>query len=220
MESQFPASMLDRISNSGVIAVLVVDEAASVVPLARALIACGINVMELTLRTDAAVAALRLVKQEVPEMLAGVGTVLSPGQLDEVMDAGAEFAVSPGLNPKVVQHAQSIGLPFAPGVATPSEMEQAIDLGCRELKFFPAEPIGGIKYLKSMSAPYRHLGLQFIPLGGINANQLGAYLADPSVLAVGGSWIAPRQIIAKSDWSTVIDRATESRRIVKEKVKR
>ncbi|MGB1925879.1 MAG: bifunctional 4-hydroxy-2-oxoglutarate aldolase/2-dehydro-3-deoxy-phosphogluconate aldolase, partial [Rubripirellula sp.] len=120
---------------------------------------------------------------------------------------------------KVVEHAQAVGLPFAPGVATPSEIERAVDLGCRELKFFPAEPIGGIQYLKSMSAPYMHLGLKFIPLGGVNANLLGSYLDDPSVLAVGGSWIAPRQIIAKSDWSTVIDRATESRRIVKEKVK-
>lgn len=211
--------MLDRISNAGVMSVIVVDDAPLVVPLARALIACGIDVMELTLRTEGAVEALRLVKQEVPEMLAGVGTVLTPQQIDEVMDAGAEFAVSPGLNTKVVEHAQSVGLPFAPGVATPSEIERAVDLGCRELKFFPAEPIGGIQYLKIMSAPYMHLGLKFIPLGGVNANLLGSYLDDPSVLAVGGSWIAPRQIIAKSDWSTVIDRATESRRIVKEKVK-
>ncbi|MEC7407220.1 MAG: keto-deoxy-phosphogluconate aldolase, partial [Planctomycetota bacterium] len=125
-----------------------------------------------------------------------------------------------GLNPTVVEHAQKVGLPFAPGVATPSEIERAVELGCRELKFFPAEPIGGIQYLRSMAAPYSHLGLQFIPLGGINASRLGSYLDDPSVLAVGGSWLAPRQIIQKKDWSTVIDHATESRRIVKERLGR
>ena len=217
MESQFPTPMLDRISAAGVMAVIVVDEAADAVSLARALIACGIDVMELTLRTPAAIEALRLVKTEVPEMLAGVGTVLHTSQIDEVMEAGAEFAVSPGLNPTVVEHAQKAGLPFAPGVATPSEIERAVELGCRELKFFPAEPIGGIQYLKSMAAPYSHLGLQFIPLGGINASRLGSYLDDPSVIAVGGSWLAPRQIIQKKDWSTVIDHATESRRIVKER---
>ena len=220
MNSQFSDSMLKRISDAGVIAVIVVDEAAQVVPLARALIACGIDAMELTLRTPAAIEALRLVREEVPEMLAGVGTVLTPTQIDEVMDAGAEFAVAPGLNPRVVQHAQSVGLPFAPGVATPSEIERAIDLGCRELKFFPAEPIGGIQYLKSMCAPYSHLGLKFIPLGGIDASKLGTYLNDPTVLAVGGSWIAPRSAIQNSDWSVVIDRATESRRIAKERVEK
>ena len=220
MESQFPTPMLDRISAAGVMAVIVVDEAADAVSLARALIACGIDVMELTLRTPAAIEALRLVKTEVPEMLAGVGTVLHASQIDEVMEAGAEFAVSPGLNPTVVEHAQKVGLPFAPGVATPSEIERAVELGCRELKFFPAEPIGGIQYLRSMAAPYSHLHLQFIPLGGVNANRLGSYLDDPSVLAVGGSWIAPRQIIQKKDWSTVIDHATESRRIVRERLGR
>ena len=167
MDSQFPTSMLDRISSAGVIAVMVVDQAVDAVPLARALIACGIDVMELTLRTPAALEALRLIKQEVPEMLAGVGTVLTRSQIDEVVDAGGAFAVAPGLNPSVVQHAQSLGLPFAPGVATPSEIERAVELGCRELKFFPAEPIGGLQYLRSMAAPYSHLGLKFIPLGGI-----------------------------------------------------
>ncbi|MGC6441058.1 MAG: bifunctional 4-hydroxy-2-oxoglutarate aldolase/2-dehydro-3-deoxy-phosphogluconate aldolase [Rubripirellula sp.] len=217
MDSQFPTSMLDRISSAGVIAVIVVDQAVDAVPLARALIACGIDVMELTLRTPAALDALRLIKQEVPEMLAGVGTVLTRSQIDEVVDAGGAFAVAPGLNPSVVQHAQSLGLPFAPGVATPSEIERAVELGCRELKFFPAEPIGGLQYLRSMAAPYSHLGLKFIPLGGINARNLGAYLSDPSVLAVGGSWLAPRQIIQKNDWSIVIDHATECRRIVLER---
>lgn len=216
MESLFPNEMLDRIARSGVIAVIVVDQAEQIVPLGRALMACGIDVMELTLRTPVAIDALRRMRQEVPEMLAGVGTVLNPDQLDAVVEAGAQFAVAPGLNPRVVERAKSLGLPFAPGVVTPSDVEAAIELGCRELKFFPAEPSGGIKYLRSMAAPYQHLGLKFIPLGGVNIENLPNYLYDDAVLAVGGSWIAPRKLIQTENWSAVIDHATAARRIVKE----
>ncbi len=216
MESLFSQQTLDRIEKSGVIAVLVIDVAEHVVPLAKALLACGIETMELTLRTDAALEALRRVRSEVPDMLAGVGTVLSTDQVDAAAEAGAEFAVSPGLNPDVVRHAQDAGLPFAPGVMTPSEVEAAIELGCRELKFFPAEPSGGIKYLRTMYAPYAHLGLQFIPLGGINADNMAGYLFDAAVPAIGGSWIAPRKLIRSENWSAVIDNATDARRIVKE----
>ncbi|MFK8112746.1 MAG: bifunctional 4-hydroxy-2-oxoglutarate aldolase/2-dehydro-3-deoxy-phosphogluconate aldolase [Rubripirellula sp.] len=212
MESQFPEDMLQRMGQCGVIAVLVVDEAASVVPLAKALVACGIDCMELTLRTSAAIDALKRVRDEVPEMMAGIGTILRPDQLDEVVEAGAAFGVSPGLNPSVVKRAQEVGLPFAPGVVTPSDVEAAIELGCRELKFFPAEPSGGIKYLRSMYAPYAHLGLQFIPLGGMTADNMAGYLYDDAVLAIGGSWIAPRKLIRTKNWSAVIDHATEARR--------
>ena len=150
MESQFPTPMLDRISAAGVMAVIVVDEAADAVSLARALIACGIDVMELTLRTPAAIEALRLVKA----MLAGVGTVLHTSQIDEVMEAGAEFAVSPGLNPTVVEHAQKVGLPFAPGL-----VQHLVKLSGQlswvvRLKFFPAEPSGGFStHQKELAAP-------------------------------------------------------------------
>lgn len=216
MDSLFSQEILDRMERSGVIAVIVVDQAEQVVPLGRALVACGIDVMELTLRTPAAVDALRLLRRDVPEMLAGVGTVLTTDQLDAIVDAGAQFAVAPGLNPRVVEHAKKLGLPFAPGVVTPSDIETAIELGCRELKFFPAEPSGGIKYLRSMYAPYAHLGLRFIPLGGINAENLPGYLYDEAVLAVGGSWLAPRKLIQTENWSAVIDNATEARRIIKE----
>lgn len=216
MESLFPKETLDRIERCGVIAVLVVDDAPHVVPLARALIACGIDVMELTLRTPAAIDALRLVREEVPEMLAGVGTILHPDQLDAVADSAAAFGVAPGLNRNVVLRAQELGLPFAPGIATPTEIEAAIELGCRELKFFPAEASGGIKYLRSMAAPYSHLGLQFIPLGGLSAANMSAYLFDDAVPAIGGSWIAPRKLIQDENWSAVIDNATEARRIIKE----
>ena len=216
MESQFPPATLERIEQCGVIATLVIDEAEHVVPLARALLACGIDVMELTLRTSAAIDALKLVRQEVPEMLCGIGTILIPDQLDAVVEAGAAFGVAPGLNSKVVRRAQEMGLPFAPGVVTPTEVDAAIELGCRELKFFPAEPSGGIKYLRSMYAPYAHLGLQFIPLGGLSASNMASYLFDSAVPAIGGSWLAPRKLIQNQNWSAVIDNATEARRIIQE----
>jgi 2-dehydro-3-deoxyphosphogluconate aldolase/(4S)-4-hydroxy-2-oxoglutarate aldolase len=216
MESLFPQEILDRMERSGVIAVVVADMAAQVVPLARALVACGIDVMELTLRTPAAIDALRLLRREVPEMLTGVGTVLTSDQVEAVVDAGAAFAVAPGLNPRIVHKAKDMGLPFAPGVVTPSDIETAIELGCRELKFFPAEPSGGIRYLRSMYAPYEHLGLQFIPLGGISTDNMRGYLYDEAVPAVGGSWIAPRKLIQTENWSAVIDNATEAHNIVKE----
>lgn len=216
MESQFPQEMLDRIEQSGVIAVLVVDEASHIVPLSKALLACGIDAIELTLRTPAALDALKLVREQVPDMLAGIGTILRPDQVDAVVEAGAAFGVAPGLNPKVVRRAQELGLPFAPGIVTPTDIEAAIELGCRELKFFPAEPSGGIKYLRSMYAPYAHLGLQFIPLGGLDASNMASYLYDKAVPAIGGSWIAPRKLIQSENWSAVIDNATEVRRITKE----
>ena len=216
MDSQFSDSLLTRIERCGVIAVLVIDEPSQVVPLSKALLACGVDVMELTLRTPGAIEALRMVRREVPEMLPGIGTILQPDQVDEVVEAGAAFGVSPGLSAKVVQRAQELGLPFAPGVVTPSDIEAAIELGCRELKFFPAEPSGGIKYLRSMYAPYAHLGLQFIPLGGLNAGNMASYLFDAAVPAIGGSWLAPRDLIQAENWSAVIDNATEARRILQE----
>ena len=210
MESQFPQEILERIERSGVIAVLVIDEVEHGPPLAEALLAGCIDGMELTLRTDAAVGALRA----VPDMLAGIGTILTPEQVDEVADAGAAFGVAPGLNRRVVERAKALGLPFAPGVATPSEIEAAVELGCRELKFFPAEPSGGMKYLSSVQAPYAHLGLRFVPLGGLNAENMGSYLTSPAVLAIGGSWIAPRKLIQQEDWSAITARAAEARRII------
>jgi 2-dehydro-3-deoxyphosphogluconate aldolase/(4S)-4-hydroxy-2-oxoglutarate aldolase len=216
MESQFPPATLERIEQCGVIATLVIDEAEHVVPLAKALLACGIDVMELTLRTPAAIDALKLVREQVPQMLTGIGTILRPDQVDAVVAAGAAFGVSPGLNANVVLRAQELGLPFAPGIVTPSDIEAAIELGCRELKFFPAEPSGGIKYLRCMYAPYAHLGLQFIPLGGLNAGNMAGYLFDNAVPAIGGSWLATRKLIQNQNWSAVIDNATEARRIIEE----
>jgi len=171
--------------------------------------------MELTLRTPAAMEALLSIRGEVPEMIAGVGTILTPQQVGEVAAAGAAFGVAPGMNPRVVMEAKQTGLPFAPGVCTPSDIEAALECGCRVLKFFPSEPLGGMGYLKSISAPYAHLGLSFIPLGGVDAGNAESYLREPNILALGGSWIAPRDLIRNRDWAAITQRAAQVAEIVK-----
>lgn len=216
MESQFPPEVLDWIDRSGVIAVLVIDKVEHGPPLAEALLAGGVDAMELTLRTPAAIDALRAIRRDVLSMLAGIGTILTPEQVEQVVEAGAAFGVAPGFNRRVVERARTLGLPFAPGVTTASEIEAAVELGCRELKFFPAEPSGGMAYLSSMSAPYAHLGLRFVPLGGLNAKNMAGYLANPAVLAIGGSWIAPRKLIQQQDWSAISANAAQARRVIDE----
>ena len=213
MESQFPSDMLNQVETGGVISVLIIEHVEHAVPLAKALLAGGVGAMELTLRTDAAVDGLRQIREHVPEMLAGIGTVLRIDQVDEIVSAGAQFAVSPGLNPAVVRRAQEVGLPFAPGVMTPTDIEQAVELGCRELKFFPAVPSGGLAMLNSIRAPYAHLGIRFVPLGGVNAENMGDWLGNPGVLAVGGSWLTPKDAVAAGDWEEVTRRAAAARQI-------
>lgn len=198
-----PESLATRIQTSGIVAVLVIDRAEDGVPLARALLAGGVKVMELTLRTPAALDALCCIKADVPEMLTGAGTVLTPQQIKDVQSAGADFAVSPGVNPRVLTAAAAAGLPFAPGIVTPSNIEQALEAGCKMLKFFPAEPSGGLPYLQAIAAPYRHLGVSFMPLGGLNAKNMSIYLTDPLVAAIGGSWLAPRQAVREGRWDEI-----------------
>jgi len=210
----FNGPLLTSLQQTGVLAVLVIDNPDDAVPSAKALLAGGVGCMELTLRTPAAMEALQRIREEVPEMIAGVGTVLTTRQVKEIAAAGAAFGVAPGMNPRVVKEAKRRGLPFAPGICTPSDIEQALECGCRLMKFFPAEPLGGMKYLKSITAPFAHLDLRFIPLGGIDADNAGQYLAEPSILALGGSWIAPRDLIRKRDWSTITERARQVATIV------
>ena len=205
---------MERVAGCGVIAVLVIDKVAHAVPLARALLAGGVDVMELTLRTDAALGSLQAIKAAVPEMMAGMGTVLTPAQVTQVAAAGAAFAVAPGFNPRVVAAAQAVDLPFAPGVATPSDIEGAIELGCRVLKFFPAEVSGGMAYLKNIATPYAHLGIRYMPLGGLTAGNIGPYLASPLVAALGGSWLAKRDVIESEQWDTITANARAARAIV------
>ena len=213
--SMVSEKLIKEIYKSGVIAVLEIDDAENAVPLAEALLEGNVIMMELTLRTPAALESLIRIKSRVPQMIAGVGTVLTVNQLKEIKDAGAAFGVAPGMNPRIVEAASELNLPFAPGIATPSELERAIELGCNVLKFFPAEMSGGLKYLQSMTAPYNHLGLKYIPLGGLNFQNAQVYLESQLILAVGGSWIAKRDIIKKKDWKTIAENAGLAMNLVK-----
>jgi 2-dehydro-3-deoxyphosphogluconate aldolase/(4S)-4-hydroxy-2-oxoglutarate aldolase len=192
-----------KLAASGIIAVLMIDRVEDAVPVAQALLAGGVDAMELTLRTPAAMAALVEIKRHVPEMLAGIGTILTLDQVKAVADCGASFGVSPGMNPRIVEAALSAGLPFAPGICTPSDIERALEYDRRFLKFFPCEPSGGLKYLDAIAAPYAHLGLKYVPLGGVNQDNCTTYLKHPLVGALGGSWLAPKPLIAAKDWSAI-----------------
>lgn len=205
----FPEAILNRLANCKVVAGFSVDHIDDAVPLANALLAGGIDVIELTLRTEAGIDATRAISTEVPEILVGVGTILAPEQAVQVKEAGAHFGVSPGLNPRVIKAAKAVELPFAPGIATPSDIEAAIELNCRFVKYFPAAALGGVAYLRSMSAPYAHLGIQYFPLGGLNAANMNEYLAEPNVPAIGGSWIVQKDLVTNKDWAAITTRAQE-----------
>jgi len=204
----------DEIAKGGIIAVLEIEKEQNAVPLAKALLEGGINVIELALRTSAAFPSISLIAKEVPQMFIGAGTIIEPGQAKKVKkEKGARFGVSPGINPKIVKEAIAADLPFAPGIATPSEIEQAIALGCRLVKFFPAEGLGGLSYLKNINAPYNHLGMRYIPLGGVSAENLADYAKFNPVLAIGGSWIATKELIKAENWTEITRRAREAKDI-------
>jgi 2-dehydro-3-deoxyphosphogluconate aldolase/(4S)-4-hydroxy-2-oxoglutarate aldolase len=208
--------IIKTIDNAGVIAVLVIDEVKHAVPLAKALLAGGVDTIELTLRTPVAMDAARAIKNEVPEINLGFGTVLTVQQVKAVAELGADFAVSPGCNPKVIEAAREQGLSFAPGIMTPSDIEMAIEQGCRVLKYFPAESSGGIKHLANMVAPYQYLGLKFIPLGGLSMTNAASYLESSLITAIGGSWIARRPLIQAENWEAITQNAKEIRELIKQ----
>jgi 2-dehydro-3-deoxyphosphogluconate aldolase/(4S)-4-hydroxy-2-oxoglutarate aldolase len=203
-------ALTNRLESAGVIAVVALDSADRSIPLAHALLEGGVTAIELTLRTHAGIESIRRCVKAVPEMLVGAGTVLTPGQVRQVKDAGAAFGVSPGFNPTVVEAAKAADLSFAPGICTPSELEAAQELGCQVLKFFPAESSGGLPFLKSMTAPYAHLGLKFIPLGGLTADNARSYIEQKNVLAIGGSWIAPADDIRNENWNLITEQAKQA----------
>lgn len=199
--------IINKIADAAIMAVLVIDDLNHVKPLVNALLNGGIDVIELTLRTPVALAAAKIIKTEFPEITLGFGTVISCEQVKKVIDAGANFAVAPGCNPKIIDEAFKQGLPFAPGVMTPTDIEIAVEHGCNVLKFFPAETAGGLQHLKSIVNPYQYLGLQFIPLGGCNLNNAEEYLRSDLITAIGGSWIAERSLIQSENWIKITDNA-------------
>ena len=206
--------LIKKIDEAGIIAVLIIDEVKHAVPLVRALLAGGVDTIELTLRTPAALESAKAIKKEVPEMSLGFGTVLTVDQVKAVIDVGADFAVSPGCNPKIIREAQKQGLSFAPGIMTPTDIEMALEEGCRILKFFPAETSGGMAHLTSITAPYQYLGLKFIPLGGCNINNARSYLESDLITAIGGTWLAKRPLIQSENWDAITNNAKEVRTLI------
>ena len=210
----FSKELLDKITKSKIVAGFSVQNLDDAVPIAKSLMEGGINVIELTLRTKNSLKAVEMIAKSVQDMVIGVGTILTTDQLFQVKNNGAHFGVSPGLNKRVLQYADEIDFSFAPGIATPSDLDCAIDMGYRFVKFFPAEGMGGVNYLKSISAPFNHLDVKYFPLGGINSNNMNEYLNIDNVIAIGGSWIVKDQLVLNKQWKEITKRALEVRNII------
>src|SRR5262245_57338620 len=187
------ADVLNQLRLTRIVPVIVIDDPGDAVPLATALADGGLSCAEITFRTAGALEALRRIRDERPSMLAGAGTVLTPRQAGDARAAGAQFIVAPGFSPAVVDHCLEHDIPVFPGVCTPTEIEAALERGLDVLKFFPAEPMGGLNFLKAIAAPY--VGVKFMPTGGINATNIKSYLSFNRVVACGGSWMAPSEWI-------------------------
>lgn len=199
--------IFDEIAAHRVVPVIVIENADDALPLADALIEGGLPVAEITVRTEAAIDAIRLIAKHRPEIMIGAGTVLSEEQLHAVQDAGAAFALAPGIDRAVLSEARKIGLPFVPGVMTPSDIQTALRAGCNRVKFFPAVASGGLDMLKSLAAPHRHTGLRFNPTGGITSETMNDWLNHDFVFAIGGSWIASASDISAHQWDRIAAKA-------------
>ncbi|MCS7009536.1 MAG: bifunctional 4-hydroxy-2-oxoglutarate aldolase/2-dehydro-3-deoxy-phosphogluconate aldolase, partial [Chthoniobacterales bacterium] len=201
----------------GVFGVVVVEEGEIGVRVARALYEGGVRVVEFSLRGKGGLEALRRVRRELRNVILGAGTVLTVEQVLEVKEVGVDFAVSPGLSERVLGAAKEVGLSYAPGVATPGEIQRALEWGCKVMKFFPAEGLGGLRYLKMASGPFAGLGVHFLAMGGIGEDKLEDYLAEPLIAAVGGSWLVPSEFVKAEKWSEICSIAKRAREIVKKR---
>lgn len=206
--------VLKKIGEIGIIPVVVLDDAKDAEPLAKALIEGGLPCAEVTFRTAAAEEVIRKMATAYPDLFVGAGTVLTVEQVNRAVDAGAKFIVSPGLNPEVVKYCVQRGIPVCPGTCTPSEVEQALALGLDTVKFFPAEPAGGLGFIKAMAAPYT--GVKFMPTGGISAKNVREYLAYDRILACGGSWMVKKDLVQAGDFEKITELVREAADIVKE----
>ncbi|MBQ7564709.1 MAG: bifunctional 4-hydroxy-2-oxoglutarate aldolase/2-dehydro-3-deoxy-phosphogluconate aldolase [Lachnospiraceae bacterium] len=205
---------MDRLAKMGIIPVVVLNDVKDAAPLAEALCEGGLPCAEVTFRTDAAEESIRIMTREYPDMLVGAGTVLTTEQADRAIDAGAKFVVAPGLNKKVVKYVLKQGIPMTPGVQTPSEIEKALSLGLDVVKFFPAEPSGGLKMIKAVAAAY--VNVKFMPTGGINAENVREYLAWEKIFACGGSWMVKGDMIKAGEFEKIKGLVKEAAGIVKE----
>lgn len=194
---------LEQLYLTGIVPVIKLENTADAVPLAKALIDGGISCAEVTFRAAGADKVIADMVKAYPEMLVGAGTVLTTEQVDKAVEAGAKFCVAPGLNAKVVKHCLDKGVPFAPGVANSSQIEEAMELGLNFVKFFPAEQAGGLSYIKSVSAPYGNM--KFMPTGGVTENNLNSYLAFPKIVCCGGSWIVPDKLVKEQRWAEITE---------------
>ena len=205
---------LVQIGKTGIVPVVVLNNASDAEPLAEALINGGLPCAEVTFRTEAAEDSIKLMSKKFPEMFVGAGTVLTTEQVDRAIGAGAKFIVSPGFNPKVVEYCLKNNYPITPGIMTPTELEMALGFGLDVVKFFPAENAGGLKMIKAMSAPYTMM--KFMPTGGINAENVGDYLACDKILACGGSWMVKGDLISAGKFDEIEKLTAEAAAIVKE----
>jgi 2-dehydro-3-deoxyphosphogluconate aldolase/(4S)-4-hydroxy-2-oxoglutarate aldolase len=196
------------------VCVAVIDKTEDAVSLAEALLAGGLNCIEVTFRTAGAAESIAAIRKSVPEISVGAGTLLSAEQVRQAIGAGAQFGVSPGLSETVIEISNERDFPIFPGVITPTEVMRAMDLGAKHLKFFPSETFGGVNALKALAGPFGHTGVKFIPTGGINAASLANYLAVPQVAAIGGSWMAEKKLIAEKNWKQITALTAEAMKII------
>jgi 2-dehydro-3-deoxyphosphogluconate aldolase / (4S)-4-hydroxy-2-oxoglutarate aldolase len=204
---------LKTIAQHRLVPVIELDSAAAACSLAEALLQGGLPVMELTFRTGAAAESIAAVRKRFPEMLVGAGTIVLPDQLRQALDAGAQFLVSPGFDPPLAQAVLKTGILYLPGVATASELQSALALGINTCKFFPAEQIGGARFLRVLADTFRAFSPRFVPTGGINLNNVETWLAEPSVIAAGGSWLAAKEWIRDRDWFAIQESVASSVRV-------
>jgi 2-dehydro-3-deoxyphosphogluconate aldolase/(4S)-4-hydroxy-2-oxoglutarate aldolase len=194
---------MDKVLAKKVIPAVVIEQAELALPLGEALLAGGLDVIEITFRTAAAEEATRLLARRLPQMVLGAGTLLTPEQVKRARDAGATFGVSPGISEGVMRAAAACGLAMIPGTVTATEIQRGLEFGCKVLKFFPADASGGVKTLKALGGAFGHTGVRFVPTGGIDARNLRDYLSLPIVAAVGGSWMVEKSLIAAKNWKQI-----------------
>ena len=208
------STIFEKFSKIGIIPVVVLEDIKDAEPLGKALMDGGLACAEITFRTKAAQDSIKIMAEKFPEMLVGAGTVLTVEQVDKAVAAGAKFIVSPGFNPDVVAHCIKIGIPITPGTCTPSDVDKALTFGLDVVKFFPAEPSGGINFIKAIAAPY--VGMKFIPTGGINAGNVRDYLKYDRIIACGGSWMVKGELIKSGNFKKITELTAEASNIVKE----
>ena len=201
--------VLERMKHAGIVPVVVLDDAKDAVPTAKAMLAGGIDVMEITLRTAAAADSIKAVADSCPDMLVGAGTVLNLDQCKLAVEMGAKFIVSPGFDKDVVAWCIENHIAVTPGCVTPTEITAAVNMGLKVIKFFPANVYGGLKAMKNLSAPF--VGVKFLPTGGVNAENVREYIDSPFIHAVGGSWVCPKAAIAEGDFEKITQICAQAR---------